>query len=125
MKKQGNSYEEGKKIVIAERDNIAALMEDGKVSEFFINRGEVLLGDVYLATVENILPSIDAAFVNVGYDKMGFLHAQDVMGKGALQDKLSPKQKLVVQVTKEPTGHKGTRVTTEMSLPGRFLVLIP
>lgn len=125
MKKQGNSYEEGKKIVIAERDNIAALMEDGKVSEFFINRGEVLLGDVYLATVENILPSIDAAFVNVGYDKMGFLHAQDVMGKGALQDKLSPKQKLVVQVTKEPTGHKGPRVTTEISLPGRFLVLIP
>ena len=125
MKKQGNSHEEGKKIVIAERDNIAALMEDGKVSEFFINRGEVLLGDVYLATVENILPSIDAAFVNVGYDKMGFLHAQDVMGKGALQDKLSPKQKLVVQVTKEPTGHKGPRVTTEISLPGRFLVLIP
>ena len=125
MKKQGNSHDEGKKIVIAERDNIAALMEDGKVSEFFINRGEVLLGDVYLATVENILPSIDAAFVNVGYDKMGFLHAQDVMGKGALQDKLSPKQKLVVQVTKEPTGHKGPRVTTEISLPGRFLVLIP
>ena len=125
MKKQGNSHEEGKKIVIAERDNIAALMEDGKVSEFFINRGEVLLGDVYLATVENILPSIDAAFVNVGYDKMGFLHAQDVMGKGALQDKLSPKQKLVVQVTKEPTGHKGPRVTTEISIPGRFLVLIP
>ncbi len=124
-KQQVSNFEEGKKIVIAERDNIAALMEDGKVSEFFINRGEVLLGDVYLATVENILPSIDAAFVNVGYDKMGFLHAQDVMGKGALQDKLSPKQKLIVQVTKEPTGHKGPRVTTEISLPGRFLVLIP
>jgi len=124
-KQQVSTFEEGKKIVIAERDNIAALMEDGKVSEFFINRGEVLLGDVYLATVENILPSIDAAFVNVGYDKMGFLHAQDVMGKGALQDKLSPKQKLIVQVTKEPTGHKGPRVTTEISLPGRFLVLIP
>ena len=124
-KQQVTTFEEGKKIVIAERDNIAALMEDGKVSEFFINRGEVLLGDVYLATVENILPSIDAAFVNVGYDKMGFLHAQDVMGKGALQDKLSPKQKLIVQVTKEPTGHKGPRVTTEISLPGRFLVLIP
>ena len=73
MKKQGNSHEEGKKIVIAERDNIAALMEDGKVSEFFINRGEVLLGDVYLATVENILPSIDAAFVSVGYDEHHFL----------------------------------------------------
>ncbi len=113
------------KIVIAERDNIAALIENGKVSEFYINRGEILLGDVYLAQVENILPSIDAAFVNVGSDKMGFLHAQDVMKKGALQDKLAPKQKLVVQVVKEPTGHKGPRVTTEISLPGRFLVLMP
>lgn len=114
-----------KKIVIAERDNISAVLENDKVSEFFINRGEVLLGDVYLASVENILPSIDAGFVNVGFDKMGFLHAQDVMGKGSLKDKLSPKQKIVVQVVKEPTGHKGPRVTTEISLPGRFLVLMP
>src|SRR5574344_462089 len=116
---------ESQKIVIAERDNIAAVIENGKVSEFYINRGEILLGDVYLAQVENILPSIDAAFVNVGSDKMGFLHAQDVMKKGALQDKLVPKQKLIVQVVKEPTGHKGPRVTTEISLPGRFLVLMP
>ncbi len=117
--------EQGQKIVIAERDNIAAVFENGKVSEFFINRGDILLGDVYLAQVENVLPSIDAAFVNVGSDKMGFLHAQDVIKKGALQDKLAPKEKLVVQVVKEPTGHKGPRVTTEISLPGRFLVLMP
>lgn len=115
----------GKKIIIAERDNIAAIMEGKKVSEFFVNKGNVLLGDIYLATVENILPSIEAAFVDVGVEKMGFLHAQDVVGKGALKDKLSPKQKLMVQVVKEPTGHKGPRVTTEISLPGRFLVLIP
>jgi len=114
-----------KKIVIAERDDIAAVLEGKKVTDFFIHRGEVLLGDVYLATVDNILPSIDAAFVNVGTDKMGFLHAQDVMGKGSLKEKLSPKQKLIVQVVKEPTGHKGPRVTTEISLPGRFLVLMP
>ncbi len=120
-----NLKEQGQKIVIAERDNIAAVIENGKVSEFFINRGEILLGDVYLAQVENVLPSIDAAFVNVGSDKMGFLHAQDVMKKGSLQDKLAPKEKLVVQVVKEPTGHKGPRVTTEISLPGRFLVLMP
>ena len=115
----------GNKIVIAERDNIAAVMENGKVAEFFVHRGEIILGDVFLAQVENILPSIEAAFVNVGSDKMGFLHAQDVTGKGALQDKLKPKQKIVVQVVKEPTGHKGPRVTTEISLPGRFLVLMP
>ncbi len=123
--KNKNLKEQGQKIVIAERDNIAAVLENGKVTDFFIHRGEVLLGDVYLATVDNILPSIDAAFVNVGTDKMGFLHAQDVMGKGSLKDKLSPKQKLIVQVVKEPTGHKGPRVTTQISLPGRFLVLMP
>lgn len=114
-----------KQIVISERDNLAAVLEKGKVTEFFVHRGEILLNDVYLATVENILPSIDAAFVNVGSDKMGFLHASDVLGKGALKDKLKPKQKVIVQVVKEPTGHKGPRVTMALSLPGRFLVLIP
>ncbi|MBQ6516556.1 Rne/Rng family ribonuclease [bacterium] len=113
------------KIIIAERDNIAAVMENGKVSELFVHRGDILIGDVYLSEVENVLPSIDAAFVNVGSDKMGFLHAQDVLKNGALKDKLAPKQKLIVQVVKEPTGHKGPRVTTDISLPGRFLVLMP
>lgn len=113
------------KIIIAERDNIAAVMENGKVSELFVHRGDILIGDVYLSEVENVLPSIDAAFVNVGSDKMGFLHAQDVLKNGSLKDKLAPKQKLIVQVVKEPTGHKGPRVTTDISLPGRFLVLMP
>lgn len=125
MEKHNKHQNLEKRIIIAERDNISAVMENGRVSDFIISRGDVILGDVYLATVDNILPSIDAAFVNVGTDKMGFLHAQDVMGKGTLKDKLSPKQKLIVQVVKEPTGHKGPRVTTEISLPGRFLVLMP
>ncbi|MDD3149458.1 MAG: Rne/Rng family ribonuclease [Candidatus Gastranaerophilales bacterium] len=114
-----------KSIVISERDNIAAVIEDKKVSEFFINKGDVLLNDIYIGRVENILPSIDAGFVNVGYEKMGFLHASDVIGKGDLKDKLKPKQSLLVQVVKEPTGHKGPRLTTLISLPGRFLVLMP
>lgn len=114
-----------KAIVVAERDNIAAVIEDGKISEFYVHRGDVLLNDVYLATVDNILPSIDAAFVNVGSDKMGFLHANDAIGKGTLKEKLSPKQKIIVQVVKEPVGHKGPRVSTLISLPGRFLVLMP
>lgn len=114
-----------KSIIIAERDNVAAVIENGKVSEFFVHRGDILLSDVYLAKVDNILPSIDAAFVDVGSDKMGFLHANDAIGKGSLKDKLSPKQNLIVQVIKEPTGHKGPRVTTSLSLPGRFLVLMP
>ncbi|MBK9203793.1 MAG: hypothetical protein IPL73_15455 [Candidatus Obscuribacter sp.] len=53
--------------------------------EFFVNRGELLLGDIYTASVENILPGIDAAFVNLGKDKMGFLHANDVPGQGPLK----------------------------------------
>ena len=114
-----------RKIIISERDNIAALMEGDKAIEFIINRGEMLLGDVYLAQVENILPSIDAGFVNVGGDKMGFLHSSDVQGRGELKTRLKPRQRLIVQVIKEPTGHKGPRVTTNISLPGRFLVLMP
>ncbi|HEY9744932.1 MAG TPA: Rne/Rng family ribonuclease, partial [Oculatellaceae cyanobacterium] len=114
-----------RKIIISEYDNIAALMEDDRAIEFIIHRGDMLLGDVYLATVENILPSIDAAFVNVGGDKMGFLHSSDVPGKGDLKDRLEPKQQLVVQIMKEPTGHKGPRVSTNISLPGRFLVMMP
>ncbi len=115
-----------KKIVISEKDNIAALTEDNKVCEFFVSKGDVLLGDVYLSRVDNILPSIEAAFVDVGMnDKMGFIHTDDIMGKGTLKEKVKPNQKLIVQVVKEPTGHKGPRVTTALSLPGRFLVLLP
>ena len=115
-----------KKIVISEKDNIGALIEDNKVSEFFVSKGDVLLGDVYLSVVDNILPSIDAAFVDVGMpDKMGFIHTDDIIGKGTLKEKVKPKQKLIVQVVKEPTGHKGPRVTTALSQPGRFLILLP
>ncbi len=115
-----------KKIVISEKDNIAALTEDNKVCEFFVSKGDVLLGDVYLSRVDNILPSIEAAFVDVGMsDKMGFIHTDDITGKGSLKEKVKPNQKLIVQVVKEPTGHKGPRVTTALSLPGRFLVLLP
>lgn len=115
-----------KKIIISEKDNVAAVMENNKVSEFFVSKGDVLLGDVYLSRVDNILPSIEAAFVDVGMpDKMGFIHTDDIMGKGSLKEKVKPNQKLIVQVVKEPTGHKGPRVTTALSLPGRFLVLLP
>lgn len=115
-----------KKIIISEKDNIAAVLEDNKVCEFFVSKGDVLLGDVYLSRVDNVLPSIEAAFVDVGMpDKMGFIHTDDIAGKGSLKEKVKPNQKLIVQVVKEPTGHKGPRVTTALSLPGRFLVLLP
>ncbi len=114
-----------KSLIISEQDSIAALLENDRVVELFVNRGELLLGDIYTCSVENILPGIDAAFVNLGKDKMGFLHANDIPGQGTLKERLVPKQKLLVQITKEPTGHKGPRVSTAISLPGRFLVLVP
>lgn len=114
-----------KSLIISEQDSIAALTENDRVVELFVNRGELLLGDIYTCSVENILPGIDAAFVNLGKDKMGFLHANDIPGQGTLKERLVPKQKLLVQITKEPTGHKGPRVSTAISLPGRFLVLVP
>ncbi len=112
-----------KSLIISERDKIAAIMEDDKAIEFFIHKGELLLGDIYTAKVENIMPSIDAVFVNLGNNRMGFLHASDIPGQGPLTDRLQPHQKLLVQIVKEPTSNKGPRVNTAISLPGRFLVL--
>ena len=112
-----------KSLIISERDKIAAIMEDDKAIEFFIHRGDLLLGDIYTARVENIMPSIDAVFVNLGNNRMGFLHASDIPGHGSLNDRVQPNQKLLVQIVKEPTSNKGPRVNTAISMPGRFLVL--
>jgi len=112
-----------KSLIISEKDKIAAIMEDDKASEFFIHKGDLILGDIYTAKVENIMQSIDAVFVNLGNNRMGFLHASDIPGSGSLHDRVQPNQKLMVQIVKEPTSNKGPRVNTAISLPGRFLVL--
>ncbi|MBI2996612.1 MAG: Rne/Rng family ribonuclease [Candidatus Melainabacteria bacterium] len=112
-----------KSLIISEKDKIAAIMEEDKAIEFFIHRGDLLLGDIYTARVENIMPSIDAVFVNLGNNRMGFLHASDIPGQGNLYDRVQPNQKLLIQIVKEPTSNKGPRVNTAISLPGRFLVL--
>ncbi|MDX1919187.1 MAG: Rne/Rng family ribonuclease [Candidatus Caenarcaniphilales bacterium] len=112
-----------KSLVIAEDVNLAALMDRGKAVEFFFKSNDFSLGDIYSARVENILPSIDAVFVSLGSEKMGFLHASDIPGIGPLSDRVWPRQKLLVQVVKEPTGNKGPRVSTNVTLIGRFYVL--
>ncbi|MDX1918152.1 MAG: Rne/Rng family ribonuclease [Candidatus Caenarcaniphilales bacterium] len=113
-----------KSLVIAEQANLAALMDRGRAIEFFFENDGFTIGDIYSARVENILPSIDAVFVSLGNsEKMGFLHASDLKGSGPLADRVFPKQKILVQVVKEPTGNKGPRVSTEISLLGRFFVL--
>ena len=112
-----------KSLIISERDKIAAIMGDDKAIEFFIHKGDLILGDIYTAKVENIMPSIEAVFVNLGNNRMGFLHASDIPGQGNLNDRVQPNQKILVQIVKEPTSNKGPRVNTAISLPGRFLVL--
>ena len=112
-----------KSLIISERDKIAAIMDNDKAVEFFIHKGDLLLGDIYTAKVENIMQSIDAVFVNLGNNRMGFLHASDIPGQGSLNDRVQPNQKMLVQIVKEPTSNKGPRVNTAISLPGRFLVL--
>ncbi len=119
-------------IVIAEQLRIAAVLTDDRVDELIVAQGRYQIGDVYLGTVENVLPGIDAAFVNIGEsEKNGFIHVTDLgplrLKKGAagITELLEPRQKVLVQVMKEPTGTKGPRLTGNLALPGRYLVLQP
>lgn len=119
-------------IVIAEQLRIAAVLTDECVDELIVAQGRYQIGDVYMGTVENVLPGIDAAFVNIGEsEKNGFIHVTDLgplrLKKGAagITELLEPRQKVLVQVMKEPTGTKGPRLTGNLALPGRYLVLQP
>ncbi|MEC9028735.1 MAG: Rne/Rng family ribonuclease [Cyanobacteriota bacterium] len=119
-------------IVISEQLRIAALLTDERVDELIVAQGRYQIGDVYLGTVENVLPGIDAAFVNIGEsEKNGFIHVTDLgplrLKKGAagITELLEPRQQVLVQVMKEPTGSKGPRLTGNLALPGRYLVLQP
>ncbi len=119
-------------IVIAEQARIAALLTDDRVDELIVAQGQYQIGDIFLGTVENVLPGIDAAFIDIGEsDKNGFIHVSDLgplrLKKGVLgiTELLEPKQKVLVQVMKEPTGSKGPRLTGNISIPGKYLILQP
>tara|TARA_B100000131_G_scaffold195796_1_gene188279 strand:+ start:1901 stop:3706 length:1806 start_codon:yes stop_codon:yes gene_type:complete len=119
-------------IVIAEEARIAALLTDDRVDELIVAQGQYQIGDIFLGTVENVLPGIDAAFIDIGEsDKNGFIHVSDLgplkikQGAAGITELLEPKQKVLVQVMKEPTGSKGPRLTGNIALPGKYLVLQP
>jgi ribonuclease G len=125
-----------------------AILEDDSLVEFMVDRPEAerLVGDIYLGQVQAVLPGIQAAFVEIGTDKAAFLHVSDVIkdededeedeedeesaeARGRryppIQDLVQKGERLMVQVSKEPISTKGPRVTSQISLPGRFLVYMP
>lgn len=113
-----------------------AIMKDGRLIDFFMERSENngLVGNVYKGRVINVLPGMQAAFVDIGLSKNAFLYIDDLLPphmdkqpepKPAIHELVQPGQELVVQLMKEPLGGKGARVTTHYTLPGRWLVFMP
>ena len=121
-----------KQILIAEKLRIAAILNNERVDQLIVAQGQHQIGDIYLGTVENVHPGIDAAFVNIGEsERNGFIHVTDLgplrlrQTAGSITELLEPRQRALVQVMKEPTGSKGPRLTGNITLPGRFLMLQP
>ena len=137
-------------------ERLVAIIEDGRVDDFHIevDRYQSLLGNIYKGKIESVLPSINAAFVNIGQERNGFLYLTDAVSPLIEEDiseprkilnkifksKEKPKQKgrrgkqsislsvgqeILVQVVKDPFGEKGARLTTHLTLPGRFVVYMP
>jgi ribonuclease G len=113
-----------------------AILEDDRVAEVYLERPErrSIAGNIYLGTVDNVLPGMEAAFVEIGLEKNGFLYVDEIVvpelegkrhhGK-KITDLIARGQQIMVQSVKDPMKTKGARLTTEISLPGRFLVFVP
>lgn len=112
-----------------------AVMEDGVVVEHFVTSAASasLVGNIYVGIVQNVLPSMEAAFVDIGRGRNGVLYAGEVNWEAAglggsnrkIEQALNPGDYVIVQVSKDPVGHKGARLTTQVSLAGRYLVYVP
>lgn len=126
-----------RKMVIRQRDDYTqlAVLEDGVLVEHYVDRkaSASLIGNIYLGKVQNVLPSMEAAFIDIGRGRNAVLYAGEVnwdamenpSGPHTIQSALSSGQTLLVQVTKDPIGAKGARLTAHISLPGRFVVYSP
>lgn len=111
-----------------------AVLEDGRVAEVYLERPErrSIAGNIYLGEVDNVLPGMEAAFVEIGLEKNGFLYVDEIVGPELerghgrkIQDLISKGQQILVQAVKDPMKTKGARLTTQISLPGRFVVFVP
>jgi ribonuclease G len=113
-----------------------AVLEDGRVAEVYLERPErrSIAGNIYKGVVDNVLPGMEAAFVEIGLDKNGFLFVDEIVGpelegrrpRGRrITDLISRGEEVLVQAVKDPMKTKGARLTTEISLPGRFVVYVP
>jgi ribonuclease G len=122
-------------IAIDVGEQRVAVLEDDRVAEVYLERPErrSIAGNIYLGVVDNVLPGMEAAFVEIGLEKNGFLYVDEIVvpelegkrhGK-KIQDLISRGEQLLVQAVKDPMKTKGARLTTEISLPGRFVVYVP
>nr|YP_009312797.1 Ribonuclease E [Helminthora furcellata]SCW21051.1 Ribonuclease E [Helminthora furcellata]SCW23911.1 Ribonuclease E [Helminthora furcellata] len=123
-----------KKIIISHLNNIAAIIHNSKIQELIINRDKYHVHDIYIGIVQKIFTSINAAFLKLNYsEKSGFIHVSDTKYLYSLKyshlnnisEVLSIKQKVLVQIIKEPTITKGPRLTTNIHLSGQYVILMP
>ena len=126
-----------RQMIVREQDglNQIALLEDGLLVEHYVARHTQIsmVGNVYVGRVQNVLPSMEAAFVDLGKGRNAVLYAGEVNWDAAgmegkprrIEDALSSGDTVLVQVTKDPIGHKGARLTSQITLAGRYLVLVP
>ncbi|TDW23974.1 Rne/Rng family ribonuclease [Kribbella kalugense] len=124
-------------MVIRSRDDVTqiAVSEDNVLVEHYVTTAEQtsLIGNVYLGRVQNVLPSMEAAFIDIGKGRNAVLYAGEVdwatlggaNGPRKIEQVLKSGQAVLVQVTKDPIGHKGARLTNQISLPGRYVVYVP
>jgi ribonuclease E len=126
-----------REMIVRQKDGVSqiAVLEDGVLVEHYVARESQtsLIGNVYLGRVQNVLPSMEAAFVDIGKGRNAVLYAGEVDWKALgvegrprkVEEVLKPGQTILVQVTKDPVGHKGARLTGQISLPGRYVVYVP
>jgi len=128
-------------VNVSNRETRIALLEDGRMMEYRVEREERVVGSIFKGIVQNVLPGMDAAFVDIGLERNAFLYVADILPEEGdntpaslkrselrrrkIKDLLKPGQQVMVQVTKGAHGTKGARVSTRIALPGRYVVLMP